>query len=104
MATHSSIVNWEISWTEEPGRPQSMGSQRVGHDRAYMQPRKDREYRGAKNLSKDLKGVKELAETWAEGTASIREGVCICGKVRMGVVVNRDFAEVGGVAGRRQIL
>ena len=32
MATHSSILAWEISWTEEPGRLQSMGSQRVGHD------------------------------------------------------------------------
>ena len=31
MATHSSIA-WEIPWTEEPGRLQSMGSQRVGHD------------------------------------------------------------------------
>ena len=27
MATHSSILAWEISWTEEPGGPQSMGSQ-----------------------------------------------------------------------------
>ena len=34
MATHSSILAWRISWTEEPGRLQSMGSQRVGHDRA----------------------------------------------------------------------
>ena len=34
MATHSSILAWEISRTEEPGRPQSMGSQRVGHDLA----------------------------------------------------------------------
>ena len=32
MATHSSILAWEISWTEEPGRLQSMGSQRVRHD------------------------------------------------------------------------
>ena len=32
MATHSRILAWKISWTEEPGRPQSMGSQRVGHD------------------------------------------------------------------------
>ena len=32
MATHSSILVWEIPWTEEPGRLQSMGSQRVGHD------------------------------------------------------------------------
>ena len=32
MATHSSIFPWEVSWTEEPGRLQSMGLQRVGHD------------------------------------------------------------------------
>ena len=29
MATHSSILAWGIPWTEEPGRLQSMGSQRV---------------------------------------------------------------------------
>ena len=34
MATHSSILTWEIPWTEEPGGLQSMGSQRVGHDQA----------------------------------------------------------------------
>ena len=32
MATHSSILAWKISWTEEPGGLQSMGSQRVGHN------------------------------------------------------------------------
>ena len=32
MATHSSILVWEIPWTEEPGRLQSIVSQRVGHD------------------------------------------------------------------------
>ena len=32
MATHSSILAWRIPWTEEPGGPQFMGSQRVGHD------------------------------------------------------------------------
>ena len=32
MAIHSSILAWRISWTEEPGRLQSMGSLRVGHD------------------------------------------------------------------------
>ena len=32
MAKHSSILAWEIPLTEEPGRLQSMGSQRVGHD------------------------------------------------------------------------
>ena len=32
MATHSSILGKKIPWTEEPGRLQSMGSQRAGHD------------------------------------------------------------------------
>ena len=32
MAIHSSIIAWKIAWTEELGRLQSMGSQRVGHD------------------------------------------------------------------------
>ena len=32
MATHSSTLAWRIPWTEEPGRLQSTGSQRVGHD------------------------------------------------------------------------
>ena len=32
MATHSSILAWEIPWTEEPGGLQSTWSQRVGHD------------------------------------------------------------------------
>ena len=31
-ATHSSVLAWEIPWTEEPGGPQSLGSQRVRHD------------------------------------------------------------------------
>ena len=34
MATHSRTLAWKIPWTEEPGRLQSMGSQRVGHDGA----------------------------------------------------------------------
>ena len=32
MATHSSILVWEILWTKELGGPQFVGSQRVGHD------------------------------------------------------------------------
>ena len=34
IATHSSILAWRIPWTEKPGRLQSTGSQRVGHNRA----------------------------------------------------------------------
>ena len=37
MATHSSILAWRISWTEEPDGLQSMGSRRVGHDLATKQ-------------------------------------------------------------------
>ena len=32
MAIHSSAIAWKIPWTEEPGRLQSIGSQKVGHD------------------------------------------------------------------------
>ena len=32
MATHSSILAWEIAWTEDPGGLWSMGLQKVGHD------------------------------------------------------------------------
>ena len=32
MATHSSTLAWKVPWMEEPGRLQSMGSQRVGHN------------------------------------------------------------------------
>ena len=33
VAIHSSILAWKIPWTEKPGRLQSVGSQRVGHDK-----------------------------------------------------------------------
>ena len=36
MATHSSILAWKIPWTEEPGRLQPKGLQRVGHDWVTM--------------------------------------------------------------------
>ena len=32
MTTHSSVIAWRIPWAEHPGMPQSLGSQRVGHD------------------------------------------------------------------------
>ena len=36
MAIHSSTIAWKIPWTEEPGRLQSMGSQRVRHDFTFI--------------------------------------------------------------------
>ena len=38
MATHSDVFAWEILLTEEPGRLQSMGSKKVGHDLAIEHP------------------------------------------------------------------
>ena len=40
MAIHSSILAWKIPWMEDPGRLQSMGSQRVGHDWADVPTRR----------------------------------------------------------------
>ena len=42
MATHSSILAWEIPRTEEPGRVQSIGSQRVGHNIMTKQQQQNR--------------------------------------------------------------
>ena len=36
MSTHFSILAWKIPWTEEPGRLQSMGSQKVNHDSEHV--------------------------------------------------------------------
>ena len=42
MATHSSILAWEIPWTEKPGGPQSMGSQRGQHDLVAKQQQQEK--------------------------------------------------------------
>ena len=39
MATHSSILAWRIAWTEEPGKLQSIGLQRVEQDRSNLHAR-----------------------------------------------------------------
>ena len=53
MATHFSILTWRIPWTQEPGRLQSLESQRVGRDRATNTfiniSDTDKHYTGLKN-------------------------------------------------------
>ena len=44
LSTNSSTLSWRIPWTEEPGRLQSMGSQRVGHDCVTFSPPWDNFY------------------------------------------------------------
>ena len=47
MATHPSILAWEIPWTEEPGGLRSVGSQRVGHSLATKQKQQQQIIRSA---------------------------------------------------------
>ena len=44
MATHSSILAWEIPWTEEPGRLQSTGLERVGYNLVTKQEQQKHTY------------------------------------------------------------
>ena len=54
MATHPGIVAWETPWTEEPGRLQSIGSQRAGHDSAT----KEQEHNPSPVLRFDISSLK----------------------------------------------
>ena len=48
MAAHSSVLAWEIPWTEEPGWLQSTGSQRLGHDERTRRATKQQQQEGVK--------------------------------------------------------
>ena len=54
MATHSSILAWEIPLTEESGGLQSMGLQRIGHDLAHSQQQSSLKTPDAKGVVHDL--------------------------------------------------
>ena len=71
MATHSNTLAWRIPWTEEPGRLQSTGSQRVGtrlrdftfhfHNLSSQKKKKKKEHIKMSNLPKNLKNAKLLS-------------------------------------------
>ena len=70
MATHSSKLAWKILWTEEPGRLQSTGSQRAGHDWVTKQEKKKKVFSEGKygqkmNLEK---AISEQHEWCIKGT------------------------------------
>ena len=62
MATHSGILAWKTPWTEEPGRLQSMGSQRIGHNRARV---------GARARAHTHTHTQDLS-------SQTRDGACVC--------------------------
>ena len=59
MATHSSIIAWEIPWMEESGELQSMVLQRVRHDLVTKQQQKDESLMGFFNKRRDVKEKEE---------------------------------------------
>ena len=71
MATDSSVLAWKITWTEEPGRLQSMESQRVGHDWATLLLL----YYGIRDLSSPTRGQTWVpcTERWILNHWTIRE-------------------------------
>ena len=58
MATHSSILAWRIPWTEDPGEPQSMGSQRVRHERAHIQHTYQEKRKVSLKIYRDSRGIR----------------------------------------------
>ena len=71
MANHSSILAWKIPWMEEPGRLQSLGSQRIGHDWATslsLSLVADHRLIGCPGFSSDTWNLEHgLSSTWRVG-------------------------------------
>ena len=61
MAYHSSILAWRIPWTEETGRIQSLGLQKVGHDSSYT---------GHRRLQMLSQALKSCPESQGRGQTS----------------------------------
>ena len=61
LAAHSNILAWRISWMEEPGRLQSMASQRVGHDWPQKQ---QHTYMWGFLAAQMVKSLPAMQETW----------------------------------------
>ena len=75
MSTHSSILAWEIPWTEEPGRLQSKGLQTVGND--YTIERTHREYSTLKrkyNFERNLR-EEQCEKRSSEAVVTVWSGV-----------------------------
>ena len=66
MATHSRILAWRIPWTEEPGGPQSRGSQRVRHDGSDLARTAWYSEKGTGFISARWQGGHSLAAAFSE--------------------------------------
>ena len=68
LATHSNILAWRISWMEEPGRLQSMASQRVGHDWPQKQ---QHTYMWSFLAAQMVKSLPAMQETWVSSLGQV---------------------------------
>ena len=81
MATHSGILAWRIPWTEEPGRLQSMESQRVRHDLVIKPPpwwlKEPQQFWGPGQLRNTSSGreQKQSGYFWDARTPQVRENL-----------------------------
>ena len=81
MATHSGILAWRIPWTEEPGRLQSMESQRVRHDLVIKPPpwwlKEPQQFWGPGQLRNTSSGreQKQADYFWDARTPQVRENL-----------------------------
>ena len=68
LAAHSNILAWRISWMEEPGRLQSMASQRVGHDWPQKQ---QHTYMWGFLAAQMVKSLPAMQETWVSSLGQV---------------------------------
>ena len=80
MATYSSIVEWKIPWTEEHGRPQSMWSQRGGHDWAMKHGTKCLVYAGQELY------IRHIFAEWMESPGIVRSQLNERVKIRKNLI------------------
>ena len=90
MATHSSILAWRIPWTEQPGRLQFMGSQRVRHDWAAF------------TLSKSIPLLRDTQKFWrsthrepATDVSCVKPAVLVQGFLCLLRVLQVSFEHIG---------
>ena len=101
MATHSRILTWRVSWTEEPGGLQSLGSQRVGHDsdsHTHTHTHTDTvTHTAPTGTSRSLKWTLITCYTYRAGSPTRRGRLCPCQGFRVGgetcSVVKRQDAQ-----------
>ena len=101
MATYSSILAWRIPWTEEPGALQSIGSQRVGHnksDLAHTYVVGERTSEGIKRRIEagghGLRGRRQWRGAKAKSERKGREGGGSSIKIKMKVLLDTSLKKI----------